>query len=388
MKQLKPWLIQPARACFLVAALLAAAVSSAQNFSQIVAFGDSWTDPDSGDPDGPSHAYVLASLLNRPIMNYAVGGATSQDVIGQVNNYLGGGVDPDAIHLYWNAGNDFNLPGGLDDPSATVALMLDNMTTALSLLRQSGAQHFLVFNTIDNALRPRVIISGTQAMATSTSLEWNDGINVVLAERGLQGSMFNTYVLFNEIVLDPRFVNVTQSCQANNCPNRDEYMWWDDDHPSSETHRMIADATFAQLTTTPGMGPTIVSGAPTSATVGVRYVYDVDAIDPDAGDTLVYALTVAPTGMTIDMASGLIVWTPIASDIGMNNVTVTVTDNIGLMASQAFSISVVQQAPPGGGGGTTRSSGGGSTDWLFLALLACLLRRQRTNIAATHRPRP
>lgn len=381
MKQLKPWLIRSARACFFVAALLAAAAVSAQNFTQIVAFGDSWTDPDSGDPDGPSHAYVLASLLNRPIMNDAVGGATSEDAIGQVNNYLAGGVDPDAIHLYWIAGNDFNLPGGLDDPSATVVLMMDNMTTALSLLQQSGAQHFLVFNSIDNALRPRVIISGTEAMATSISLEWNDAINVVLAERGLQGPLFNTYILFNEIVLDPRFTNVTQSCAANNCTNRDEYMWWDDDHPSSETHRMIADAVFAQLTAAPGMGPTIVSGARTSATVGVRYVYDVDATDPDAGDTLMFGLTVAPTGMTIDRASGLIEWTPAASDTGNHNVEVTVTDNIGLMDSQAFSISVVQQPPPGGG---TTSSGGGSTGWLTLALIAWLLLRQRTVLAVTN----
>ena len=49
--------------------------------------------------------------------------------------------------------------------------------------------------------------------------------------------------------------------------------------------------------------PTIVTTAPTTATTGAAYSYDVDATDPD-GDMLSYALATAPTGMAIaDAAS-------------------------------------------------------------------------------------
>jgi len=43
--------------------------------------------------------------------------------------------------------------------------------------------------------------------------------------------------------------------------------------------------------------------------IGQTFVYDVDATDPD-GDALTFSLVAAPSGMTIDPASGLVRWTP------------------------------------------------------------------------------
>ena len=57
--------------------------------------------------------------------------------------------------------------------------------------------------------------------------------------------------------------------------------------------------------------PPVVTSTPvTSATAKAAYSYDVDATDPDLGDTLAYSLTVAPAGMTINATTGLISWTP------------------------------------------------------------------------------
>lgn len=95
--------------------------------------------------------------------------------------------------------------------------------------------------------------------------------------------------------------------------------------------------------------PVITTAADTSATEDGPYSYDVDASDPDAGDTLSYSLTAAPTGMSIDPVSGLITWTPNNGQVGSNDVTVLVTDNgVGsLTASQIFSVTVanVNDAP-------------------------------------------
>ena len=77
------------------------------------------------------------------------------------------------------------------------------------------------------------------------------------------------------------------------------------------------------------------------------YSYDVDATDPDAGDTLTFALDTAPAGMTIDPASGLIEWTPTNAQVGDNAVEVQVTDSGGLSDTQSFTVTVddVNEAP-------------------------------------------
>ena len=61
---------------------------------------------------------------------------------------------------------------------------------------------------------------------------------------------------------------------------------------------------------TPNQQPTIISTPVTTGTEGQAYAYDVNATDPDAGDTLTYELTTAPTGMTINPTSGLIALDP------------------------------------------------------------------------------
>ncbi len=95
--------------------------------------------------------------------------------------------------------------------------------------------------------------------------------------------------------------------------------------------------------------PQITSAPVTAATQGVLYHYDVEASDAE-GDALTYSLTQAPAGMTIDPASGLISWTPSATQVGNSAVTVRVTDAHGLQANQSFTISVanVNDAPLAG----------------------------------------
>ncbi|MCP5443670.1 MAG: putative Ig domain-containing protein [Chromatiaceae bacterium] len=93
--------------------------------------------------------------------------------------------------------------------------------------------------------------------------------------------------------------------------------------------------------------PSITSTPVTEATQGQPYSYDVEATDPDAGDTLTFSLVTAPVGMTIDPASGLIGWTPSNAQVGDNAVTVKVTDSGGLSDTQSFTVTVddVNEAP-------------------------------------------
>lgn len=89
-----------------------------------------------------------------------------------------------------------------------------------------------------------------------------------------------------------------------------------------------------------GSPPSITSSPPTSAMENQPYNYQLSANDADGG-TLDFALEVAPAGMLIDAASGLITWTPSPAQVGGNAVAVRVTDPTGLFATQGFSVSVV-----------------------------------------------
>ena len=94
--------------------------------------------------------------------------------------------------------------------------------------------------------------------------------------------------------------------------------------------------------------PTFTSTPVTTATVGALYTYDVNAMDPDVGDTLAYSLTVRPTGMTIDAATGLIQWILTSAQAGANDVVVKVADNGSVPASntQSFTITVKAISSP------------------------------------------
>ncbi|MHC4146973.1 MAG: Ig-like domain-containing protein, partial [Planctomycetota bacterium] len=93
--------------------------------------------------------------------------------------------------------------------------------------------------------------------------------------------------------------------------------------------------------------PMITSRPPAIAMVGIQYIYDVNATDPDEEDILTYGLTSQPAGMTIDPATGLIRWTPTQAQDEAYDVTVKVVDSNSVPVSgvQRFKINV-NPAPP------------------------------------------
>ncbi len=106
--------------------------------------------------------------------------------------------------------------------------------------------------------------------------------------------------------------------------------------------------TVVSVANRPNRPPVFTSAAVVDVELGTTYRYDANAADPDA-DPLTFALGAgAPAGMTIDAATGVIVWTPAASQLGHAAVTVSVTDGRGGTAAQAFEVCVTAGAnrPP------------------------------------------
>ncbi len=102
----------------------------------------------------------------------------------------------------------------------------------------------------------------------------------------------------------------------------------------SELDRFSAEVTILARTNRP---PRFTSVPDSQATVGQTYRTQVTAVDPD-GSRLSYALLAAPSGMTIDRASGLVTWAVQPSQVGSHQVIVEVSDGRGGTAVQRFTL--------------------------------------------------
>ncbi|MBX3275625.1 MAG: PKD domain-containing protein, partial [Sandaracinaceae bacterium] len=82
--------------------------------------------------------------------------------------------------------------------------------------------------------------------------------------------------------------------------------------------------------------PFITSSPVRTAQFNLLYVYDVEAHDPNTTPlytpVLEYLLLVAPAGMSIDAATGLITWVPTLADAGAHPVEIVVRDDTSLMS--------------------------------------------------------
>lgn len=94
--------------------------------------------------------------------------------------------------------------------------------------------------------------------------------------------------------------------------------------------------------------PFIVSEPKTEARTKKLYSYTVTAEDQD-GDSLIYSLVSAPSGMVIDSSLGLINWTPTKNQSGTFEVVVLVEDGFGGSDQQSFSVNVAKTGPNPGG---------------------------------------
>ncbi len=94
------------------------------------------------------------------------------------------------------------------------------------------------------------------------------------------------------------------------------------------------------------VAPLIVTEPDTMISIGIPYVYDVDATGwPEP----TYSLDVWPSGMTIDDVTGLVEWTPLAGQEGDASITVVVANGVSPPDSQAFTIHVggIPECPAG-----------------------------------------
>ncbi len=104
---------------------------------------------------------------------------------------------------------------------------------------------------------------------------------------------------------------------------------------------VAGSSTKSFTVTVPNTSPVLTQPADTTAIVGQAFTDQIVATGKPAPS---FALTSAPNGMTIDGVTGLIAWTPTATEYGTFTVTVAATNPSGT-SSKTFHVAVPNPAP-------------------------------------------
>jgi phospholipase/lecithinase/hemolysin len=209
---------------------------------------------------------VTSVASNAGGTNYAYGGArtftggggsvpTTQD---QVNGYLASTsnvADPNALYTIWTGGNDINgVLGG--DPLANFGTAATTVGTIAQALVDAGAQNILINNLPNLGLVPGVTAAGPAAVAGATSFTTTFNSILAGAVASVTGTaditLLDAFTLTSNIVANPAaygLTNVTDRCLAadnvTECANPDDYLFYDDLHPTAAGQQLIADAVLA-----------------------------------------------------------------------------------------------------------------------------------------------
>ncbi|MGO4776188.1 SGNH/GDSL hydrolase family protein, partial [Lysobacter sp. 2RAB21] len=295
-------MMKPVRTALAAALVLAAAPAFAAGdpYSQTVFIGDSLTDSGHFRPAliqavGPNGALIGRFTTNPGLVwsewladyygtnatsdnqggtNYAVGGArTGTNTSGalgaipslatQTANYLaanGGRADPNALYTVWGGANDLFAVAGGAPAQSTITNAVTAQIGVIGALRNAGAEYILVPTVPDLGVTPQFRAGGAAQQAAGTQLAstYNAALYGGIASAGLRVIPLDTFNLLREITANPNpygISNVTgTACNpqitassvtcspTNTVPGgADTYAFADGVHPSSKSHRILAD---------------------------------------------------------------------------------------------------------------------------------------------------
>lgn len=282
-----------------------------QTFSQVFAFGDSYSDNGEAKristaiveaPNAPSNAYikpsdelywnnrysngytaveVLAQMMEVPLTNYATGGARSGQenysawmdflgttgVLGQIDTFEaslnGGQADPDALYFIFGSANDYfyfmdyGLEGDIKDVADEA---VENTKLAVAKLAKLGAKKILVVNSSDLTLVPYEVVNNRTDSAEAFVKRFNKKLPKAMKkakkELGISIRVFDVTKVSKKIVKKPHKYGIeyiSKECQSTYPEvkpvneNPDSYYFWDEWHFSRAVHGFIGEAMYKSI---------------------------------------------------------------------------------------------------------------------------------------------
>ena len=209
---------------------------------------------------GSNYAYGFAFTGDgTTTLTYGPGDIFAVDVKNmgqQINDYLATKpiIDSSTLFIVWGGANNLNYA---KSPADVVAAATQE-TVDIQRLIDAGATQLLVLNLPPMGLIPRLNGSPATSLPANAAAalfnSWLDtGISVLhdlYGNRHLVIYRLDVFSLFNQIVANPGqlgLTNITDPSQGANLVNPDTYLFWDDLHPTTRGHHLLADAAIKAM---------------------------------------------------------------------------------------------------------------------------------------------
>ncbi|NJR57323.1 MAG: hypothetical protein HC768_24090 [Acaryochloris sp. CRU_2_0] len=265
------------------------------NVDQITVFGDSYSDTGNFSAltgevlpppffegrlsNGPIWVDILGERLAKigvPVQSFAVAGATSgrdnanddlPGLLDQIDAFIAqtepSEIDADDVFILFAGGDGPTqiLEGdGEGTPEQILGNVVANLSSAITTLAQAGAEQIAVVNVPNAGILPIARELGASALATELSVAVNTLLETALPqlEQGLGIDIIeiDAFSRIQDVVLRPDvfgFTDITTPLiTAGNVPNPQEFLFFDDVHPTTQGHAIFAD--FFQATITQAVG--------------------------------------------------------------------------------------------------------------------------------------
>lgn len=244
---------------------------TAQSFTNIVSFGDSFTDNGyidghgfNRDTNGQVWVEYLADMINCPqVDNRAWGGARTDNghFLGfdwsgfnwQIDRFNLTTEPEETLITVWIGVNDYW--DNKDDPSNSVANIKDGM----GKLIDKGGKYFVVFNNFDLTLAPgygaeteyHYLVPEVQKL----TLRFNQELHSMLFDK-LKGLLqahpdieiyyIDIYTFMNNLVSTNQF-NEDPWKGSYQFPDPKKFLWYDEWHPMTSCHKLIGELVFKEV---------------------------------------------------------------------------------------------------------------------------------------------
>ncbi|BAY16689.1 GDSL family lipase [Anabaenopsis circularis NIES-21] len=224
------------------------------------AFGGATTTPDN------TISLTIPELAGLPGLPQQVGAFQSL-----LNNQPQ--ADPNALYILWAGANDYLPTLGSFQPRLTPNETLGNLADTLQALAGLGVKKVLVPNLPDLGITPAARTAGESQRLSELTLAHNAGLAELIKQfdqnplLDLDVIPLDVYSLFsNPAALG--FTDAENPCLDLNatpptlCNNPEDYLFWDNQHPTTTAHKILGDYAYQQLrqSATPVPEPSVSLG--------------------------------------------------------------------------------------------------------------------------------
>jgi phospholipase/lecithinase/hemolysin len=169
----------------------------------------------------------------------------------QITDYLATSpqITNKTLFAVWGGSNDILAANSADDILKAVIAQALNMQRLID----AGATEFIIPNIPPLGSTP--LLNGspkTSIPATAAAVLYNQALAAALSilrdfnfDKHLHLVQFDVFSLFNQVAASPAkysLTNVTASAQGNAMVDPDTYLFWDDLHPTTSAHNILAVA--------------------------------------------------------------------------------------------------------------------------------------------------